>query len=152
MHKGFKYLIIFSVMKNKENKTCEGCDAMCCKYVALEIDCPEELEDFENIKWYVCHKNINVFVEEDDVWNIEFITPCAFLDKNGWCKIYNKRPQLCKDYSQEQCLFHNSDYNEKYRFERIEDVEKYIEEVFKKGSHLIPEDEEEEEKEDLKTS
>ena len=36
-------------------KNCEGCDAKCCKHVAVEIDEPEEKEDFENIKWYVCH-------------------------------------------------------------------------------------------------
>src|SRR6056297_3108632 len=111
--------------KKEQPKTCKGCDARCCKYVAIEIDCPEDIEDFENIKWYVCHKDVYVFVEEDNTWKIEFMTPCEHLDKNGWCKIYEKRPQICRDYNPEECLFHNEDYKEKYRFEKIEDVEKY---------------------------
>jgi len=132
--------------KKEQPKTCEGCDAMCCKYVAMEIDCPEDADDFENIKWYVCHKNVNVFVETDNTWNIEFITPCEHLDEEGWCGIYEKRPQICRDYNQEECLFHN-DYDEKYRFEHIEDVEKYIKEVFNKGLHEFPEEDDESDEE-----
>ena len=136
-----------SVEKQKKEipRTCEGCDAMCCKYVAMEIDCPEERGDFENIKWYVCHKNINVFVEEDNTWNIEFITPCEHLDKGGWCTIYDKRPRICRDYNQDECLFYNEDYEEKYKFEKIEDVEDYVKNVFDKGLHEFPEEDSEEE-------
>ena len=119
---------------------CSKCDGKCCKYVALEIDTPEDLEDFENIKWYVVHKNVNIYVEEDGIWNLEFITPCEYLGENNLCKIYNRRPDICRDYNQEECTFHN-DYNEKYSFKKIEDVEKYIEEVYKKGLHIIPDDE-----------
>jgi len=118
---------------------CKGCNSKCCKYIATEIDVPEEKEDFENIKWYVCHKNTYVFVNEEDEWYLEFITPCEHLDENGWCKIYNERPKICRDYDQEQCLFHNPDYSEKYRFEKIEDVEKYINEIFANGLHIVPE-------------
>ena len=116
---------------------CKGCNALCCRYVALEIDCPEDIEDFENIRWYVAHKNVNVFVEEDGTWNIEFITPCEFLDENNLCKIYEKRPKICREYSKEECLFYNKDYKEKFRFEKIEDVEKYVKEIFNKGLHKI---------------
>ncbi len=128
--------------KNNQPKTCEGCNALCCKYVAIEIDCPENLEDFEDIKWYVCHKSINVFVDEDNEWYVEFITPCQYLDEKGWCTIYNKRPQICRDYNQDECLFHNKDYNEKYNFKKIEDVENYIKEIFNKGLHEFPEEDE----------
>ena len=127
---------------------CSGCDSKCCKYIATEIDVPEEKEDFENIKWYVCHKNVYVFVDEDDEWYLEFLTSCKYLDEDGWCGIYDKRPDICRTYSQEQCLFHNPDYSEKYRFENIEDVEDYIKNIFEKGLHIIPEDEEEEDDEE----
>lgn len=119
--------------------SCEGCDAQCCKYVSLEIDTPEDLEDFENIKWYVCHKNVQVYVGEDKKWYLEFSTPCRYLDKNNKCSIYDKRPQICRDYSANDCTFHNK-YVELFRFEKIEDVEEYIKDVFKKGLHIIPED------------
>lgn len=133
----------------ENEKLCKGCDSKCCKYVATEIDAPENLEDFEAIKWYVCHEKVNVFVDEDNEWYLEFLTPCKHLDENDYCKIYEKRPQVCRDYKQDECLFHNDDYEEKYTFKKIEDVEKYIEEVFNKGFHELPdEDYEEEEEED----
>jgi uncharacterized protein len=123
--------------------TCEECDGKCCKYVAMEIDTPEELEDFEAIKWYVCHKNVNVFVDEDYIWHLEFLTPCEHFGENNKCKIYSKRPKICQEHSHEECLFHNDDYKEKFVFNKIEDVEKYIKEVFEKGEHVIVEDEDE---------
>lgn len=105
----------------------------------MEIDIPENLEDLENIKWYVCHKNVSVYIDEEDKWYLEFATPCEFLDENNKCSIYDKRPQICRDYSANDCTF-NNEYSEPYRFEKLEDVEDYIENVFKKGKHIIPED------------
>ena len=120
--------------------TCDECDGKCCKYVITEIDCPEGLEDFEDIKWYVCHENVYVYVEEDGTWNLEFITPCKFLGEKNKCLIYDKRPRICREFSQDECPFHNT-YKELFRFEKPEDVEKYVENIFKKGLHVIPEDE-----------
>ncbi|MAG10878.1 zinc/iron-chelating domain-containing protein [Candidatus Pacearchaeota archaeon] len=107
-------------------RDCGNCDGKCCRYVALEIDKPTDLEDFENIKWYVCHENVNVFVDIDGKWFIEFLTPCEFLGRNNECNIYDKRPKICREYSQEDCLFHNDDYGEKYTFKIVKDVEDYI--------------------------
>ncbi len=126
-------------MKLDNCKTCEGCPAKCCKYVAMEIDTPEEKSDFENIRWYVSHKNIIVYVEKDGTWNIEFQTPCEHLDSNWKCTIYEKRPEICKKYEHDECTFHNK-YEEKYTFKKIEDIDKYIKEIFEKGLHIIPEE------------
>lgn len=123
-------------MKDENNKTCEKCDGKCCKYVAIEIDTPESLEDFENIRWYVAHKNINVYVDEDYTWHVEFLTPCEFLGENNLCGIYEKRPTICREYNQDECLFYN-DYEEKFTFRNLEEVDDYIEEVFNEGKHVI---------------
>jgi len=118
------------------SRTCEKCNGKCCKYVAIEIDTPENLEDFENIRWYVAHKNIQVYVDEDDKWNIEFLTPCEFLGENNLCGIYEKRPEICKEYNQDECLFYN-DYEEKFTFRNLDDIDNYIKNIFKKGKHII---------------
>lgn len=131
-----------------ENKSCENCDGKCCKYVAIEIDVPENLEDFEDIKWYVAHKKIGVFVDEDYKWYIEFSTPCEFLGENNKCNNYENRPKICRDYHQDVCLFHNEDYKEKFNFKKIEDIEKYIKEVFNAGEHVIPDEDTQEEEEE----
>lgn len=128
-------------------KDCSSCNAACCKYVAMEIDVPEDLDDFENIKWYVAHENVSVFVEEDYTWNLEFVTPCIYL-KDNLCSIHEdfvsnpsvSRPKICREFSVEQCPYHN-DYIEKYRFSSISDVENYIKEVFEKDEHVVPTEE-----------
>ena len=117
--------------------TCDGCDGKCCKYVVIEIDVPESLEDFENIKWYVAHKNLVVFVGDDGTWNLEIITTCKHLDEKNRCSIYETRPKICREYSEDDCPFHN-EYVETQRFESIKDVEEYIEKIFKTGLHVVP--------------
>lgn len=115
---------------------CENCAALCCKYIVLDIDTPEELKDFENIKWYVVHKNTEVFVDDEGVWNIRFLTKCDQLDKNNKCKIYQTRPEICKEFSSKTCP-QNKEYEEILTFKKIEDVEDYIKNVFEKGKHLV---------------
>jgi uncharacterized protein len=123
------------VKSDEENmELCSGCGAKCCKYVAIEIDAPEDLDDFENIRWYVAHKNVQVYVEEDGTWNVEFLTPCEHLDENNLCDIYEKRPEICKEYTQDQCTYHN-EYEEDYTFKTVEDVDNYIEKEWKKNEN-----------------
>ncbi|MCK5612259.1 YkgJ family cysteine cluster protein [Candidatus Pacearchaeota archaeon] len=110
--------------------TCNNCDGKCCKYVAIEIDTPETKEDFENIRWYVAHKNIIVYVDEDDVWHIEFQTTCEHLGEANKCQVYEKRPEICRQYDHDECHFHN-DYEEKHTFGNIEEIDKYIKKKFK---------------------
>ncbi len=132
-----------------DKNPCVECKGACCKYVSLEIDCPGDLEDFENIRWYVIHKGVRVYVEEDGSWNLEFSTPCKYLSGEGNCKIHEnsgevglKRPSICKNFSIEECPFYN-DYKEIYSFNCAEEVDEYIEKIFKNGLHVIPEQDEE---------
>jgi len=98
---------------------CEKCEGKCCKYVVLEIDTPETRKDFEDVKWFVCHKNVNVFVNEEGEWNLEFLTPCEFLGKNNNCEIYQRRPKICETYNTEECLFHNKGYSQKFTLKKL---------------------------------
>lgn len=111
-------------------KDCSSCKGNCCRYVVIEIDKPEKLEDFDIIKWYVCHKNVNVFVEEEGAWNIEFLTPCEHLGEDNLCQIYEKRPQICRDFSVDECPHHN-EYIELHSFHSLDEIENYIENVWK---------------------
>jgi len=88
-------------IKNEENP-CNGC-TKCCEYVALEIDEPEDKKDFQQIRWFLTHKDVWVFIDHDDSWNIQFNTPCEKLCEDGWCGIYDKRPGICLEHSSENC-------------------------------------------------
>lgn len=81
---------------------CNNC-TLCCEHVAMQLDNPEEKEDFENIMWYLMHDNIIVFMDHDNDWYIEFRTRCKALDDDGLCTIHAKRPKICIEYTQESC-------------------------------------------------
>jgi len=121
-------------MKLFQKRTCEGCDAICCRYITVPLEVPETLDDFENIKWYVAHKNIEVNVEEDGLWYIKFFTDCEHIDKNNLCKIYKNRPKVCREHKTKSCEKYNKE-NFLLTFKNIKDVEGYIQNVFKKGRH-----------------
>lgn len=111
-------------------KDCSKCDGKCCKYVVIEFDKPDELKDFEAIKWFVSHENVHVFIDEEGEWFLEFITPCKYLGKDNRCTNYENRSQICRDYDQDECTFFN-EYDQSYTFNDLDDVENYIKNVWK---------------------
>lgn len=126
--------------KNKPTKPvmesdnpCEGC-SLCCRYVALEIDKPTTKSDMDQIRWYLIHKNVWVFVDNDNTWNIQFNTPCEKLDKH-LCSIYETRPQICRDYSTENCERYGEGDPFKLLFKTEEDLLKWLKE---KKPKLMP--------------
>ncbi|MBT4870655.1 MAG: hypothetical protein HON47_03720 [Candidatus Diapherotrites archaeon] len=113
-------------MKSEKN-ICFDCDALCCREVAVSIDTPRTKEDFDEIKWLVCHKNTNVYKDHENDWLVEFASDCEHLDKNWRCKIYEKRPFVCREHSNKDCIKNSNNYHQKI-FRTIEDVDKYLEE------------------------
>ncbi len=88
-------------------ESCKDCKAGCCKHVALPIEKPRSKQDYDFIRWYLLHQDVNVYIDSDKSWMIEFKTPCLNLDKNFQCKDYNNRPKICKDFppKDELCEF-----------------------------------------------
>jgi hypothetical protein len=107
--------------------TCDGCDAMCCRYVATEIDAPEDKEDYDHIIWYLLHENIHVFIEEKE-WYIQFNTPCEKIDRAGKCSFYDKRPKICKELNIKYCEKHGKGDPQDYLFKTPEDFIEYMKE------------------------
>ena len=112
---------------------CEYCIAKCCKYFALPIDTPTSHEDFDFIRWYLLHDAATVFTEEKD-WYLLVHTDCKHLGDDNMCQIYDTRPQICRDYSTENCEFEDDNTYDRY-FETAEQGEEYREAVLpRKGS------------------
>jgi uncharacterized protein len=110
-------------------KNCDNCNAECCRYVVIEWAKPKTQADIEELKWFICHENINIFIDEEDSLNVEFVTPCKYL-KDNKCSIYKKRPLVCKEYSSKECTFHN-EYKEKISFSTPEEIERYFKKIKK---------------------
>ncbi len=89
---------------------CDKCSALCCRYFALPIDNPDCKKDFDNIRWYLVHENVVVFVEKKQ-WYIGIMNRCKNLQDDNRCGIYHTRPQICRSYSTDNCDYHGGDYN-----------------------------------------
>lgn len=106
---------------------CQYCTAKCCQYFALQIDEPTSRKDFDYIRWYMIHGPVAVFVE-DEVWYLMIYNRCDHLQDDNRCAIYETRPQICRDYSTENCEYDEESCYEKL-FETPEQLWEYAEAV-----------------------
>lgn len=96
--------------------TCEGCGAKCCKHVTIAIPTPDSKSDYDEILWFLLHKGVSVFIDDDDDWSVEFATECEGLD-GEFCGIYEDRPKVCSDYDIESCVRYGEGPYYKVRWE-----------------------------------
>ncbi len=121
----------------KEN-LCDQCSGLCCRYFALPIETPEDEQDYEDIKWYLCHEGIAVFVEDGD-WYISINSRCKYLTKDFKCAIYNKRPKICRTYTTKACDFIEGEYDYELFFNDEKQMEEYIKNKFDNNMNQIAE-------------
>lgn len=115
--------------KNKKN-LCEKCTGMCCRYFALPIETPESRGDYDDIRWYLCHENVTVFVEDGD-WYVNIKNKCKYLsEENYLCQCYETRPKICRKYSEENCDFTSDEYDYEMHFTDDKQMEEYMKVLF----------------------
>ena len=114
---------------------CEYCTAKCCRYFAMPIEAPEDLTDFEYIRWYLLHERATVFKEDDD-WYLLVHTTCRHLQDDNRCGIYETRPQICREYSTKDCEYED-DWTYDFYLERPEQVAEYEEAVLQEKGKSI---------------
>ncbi|MHC4779902.1 MAG: YkgJ family cysteine cluster protein [Planctomycetota bacterium] len=103
---------------------CGKCPAMCCRYIALEIDTPEDSEDWDNLRWYLLHRNVSIYVTDED-WHLCVDVPCRYLNRNR-CTIHESKPLLCRRHDPDECEFANPDYELDLEFRSWEDLKAYM--------------------------
>lgn len=95
------------VLKDKitpENK-CGFCPGTkCCTYFTQHIPTPRSRYDFDHLLWQVSHENVQAYKDEDG-WYLLINNKCAHLAADGRCGIYDTRPQVCREYSNDFCEF-----------------------------------------------
>ena len=87
-----------------ENKCSFCAGRKCCQYITQGITAPRSKEDFEHLLWQVSHQHISVY-KDNDGWCLLIDGVCTHLRPNGACGIYENRPQVCRDYSNDYCEF-----------------------------------------------
>lgn len=106
---------------------CEHCTAKCCRYFALPIDSPDSWKEYDYMRWYLLHQRASIFVE-DGTWYLIVHTPCRHLQPDNRCGIYDTRPEICREYSNEDCEYEDSWCYQRY-FELPQQLEEYAEAV-----------------------
>jgi Fe-S-cluster containining protein len=114
-----------------ENK-CSFCTgSICCTYITQHIDTPRSKEDFRQLLWQVSHANVKIY-KDDDGWTLLVDGKCQHLQLNGDCGIYEVRPDICREHSNDYCEFDapSEDGFDLY-FENYYDLLKYCKKRFK---------------------
>lgn len=83
---------------------CQYCNGKCCRYFALGIDAPKTWADFDNMRWYMMHGPVSVFVD-DGTWYLMVQADCQHLLPDNRCGAYETRPQICRDYTTDGCEY-----------------------------------------------
>ena len=110
---------------------CTECPAKCCKYFALQIDTPRTKEEFENIRWYLAHEAVTVFIERRK-WYLELRNKCKYITKNNQCGIYEKRPQVCAEHSASSCEHRYDEFDHSHLFTSLEEFDAYLDRRFRR--------------------
>lgn len=114
---------------------CEHCAAACCRYLALPLDKPRTIRDYDDIRWYLMHEGISAFVEDGD-WFIQIQTRCRNLGADNRCNVYETRPRICREYEPGSCDYSGSDYGYDYFFSHPRQIEEHYE---RKTGRKLPE-------------
>ena len=54
--------------------------------------------------WQVAHENTQIY-KDDEGWFLLVNNRCTFLMDDGRCGIYETRPQVCRDHTNDGCEF-----------------------------------------------
>jgi Fe-S-cluster containining protein len=87
-----------------DNK-CSRCHgSTCCTYATEALGTMRSKADFDHLLWQVSHENVEIYKDEDG-WFLLIRGSCEHLRPGGACGIYDQRPQVCRDYSNDWCEF-----------------------------------------------
>lgn len=112
------------------SEDCNQCNQKCCRYISVSLEAPESIEDFDQFRWLILHKDAGIYVEADD-WYLEIKTPCTMLQNDGSCQMYDDRPDLCKEYgadlTESWCEGFGNPYKDyDHYFSNLKELDKYI--------------------------
>lgn len=113
---------------------CEHCAAACCRYLAIPLDKPKSRRDYDDIRWYLMHDGISVFVEDGD-WFIQFQTRCKNLGEDNRCQVYDMRPEICREYEPGDCDYGGGEYGYDHLFTHARQIEDFYQ---RKTGKLLP--------------
>jgi Fe-S-cluster containining protein len=111
---------------------CDQCAALCCRYISLPIDNPTTRKDYDDIRWYIIHQNVVVYIEKKQ-WYVGILNRCKHLQDDNRCGIYETRPRICRKYTTDNCDYHGGEYDFEQLFTSAEHLMAYAETTLAKA-------------------
>jgi hypothetical protein len=56
-------LLVTRYFPSMPESLCDRCAGLCCRYFALQIDNPKTARHYDDIRWYLMHENVVVYIE-----------------------------------------------------------------------------------------
>lgn len=106
---------------------CHACGAACCRYVAVALASPRDVDDRDLVRWYLSHTAVCVYIDRDGDWWVQVGTDCLNIADDGSCRIYGDRPQLCRDYESHSCERADHDDDNIAEFTTVGQFERFFE-------------------------
>ena len=90
-----------------ENK-CGFCtNSKCCTYITEKLETPRSMYDFDHLLWQLSHADVQAY-KDSDGWYLLVHNSCLHLLPDGRCGIYNDRPRICREYTNDFCEYDQS--------------------------------------------
>jgi Fe-S-cluster containining protein len=112
-----KKLPVFSV------PACRGCPSKCCHDLSMLIGAPTTKADFEDLHWQLRYDTVRIYIRNRR-WYVLVEGRCMYLTENNLCRIYETRPQKCRDHNPPDCERYGEFWD--VMFETPEDLEAYL--------------------------
>jgi len=65
-------------------------------FLTVPLETPEDWADFDDIRWYLAHERVSVFVWQGD-WYLRVHNKCRYLSRTDRvCQIHRKKPSICR--------------------------------------------------------
>ena len=107
----------------RSDSRCNGCDAVCCRNLAMMVTRPRTRGEIDELSWYLRFKPVSIYIRNHR-WYILVEGDCMYLDKNNMCTIYEKRPSRCRRHQPPDCERDGEYYD--VIFSTPDELEKYL--------------------------
>ena len=81
---------------------CRGCPAKCCHNLSIWIGAPRTKDEIEDLMWEVRFDTVKIYIRNRR-WYLWIKGRCMYLDNHNMCKIYETRPQKCRNHNPPNC-------------------------------------------------
>lgn len=113
-------------------------NSKCCTYITQPIETPRAKQDFDYLLWQISHQNVQIY-KDSDGWFLLVNNPCNHLQSGGRCGIYETRPQICREYTNDFCEYDEPAENGfDLFFESYDDLLRYCRTRFKTWDQRVP--------------